>query len=330
MVKGEIKVSVISPIYNTPEKMLRNNIEHLISQTLKEIEIILVDDGSKKEISDICDEYARKDSRIIVIHQANSGVSCSRNAGLRKTSGKYVIFIDSDDYIEEDCLEILYRKAENSDYVAVFSGKIKEYKNVVVSKSKYSNIVMSLPQDIKGFLEDPLEFSCCGALIKGNIARKNVFDCSLKYGEDTLFMFNVLSGKRFFYLGNNKYHYLTHEGNTMNKSEKNDVYKRIEDFSKLLKILNASSNFEQTRLADVILKRKINVALKKYIQYQTIEKKSYGEICEDLRTKYCKNSKMYVTGNIAQDVLTFLFLKKMYGFHYSFQKLILKLNRVKA
>ena len=106
------KVSIVIPVYNTAE-YLPECIESIRRQTLKEIEIICVDDGSTDGSSDILDEYALRDDRIRVIHKDNGGPASARKAGLRAANGQYIGFADSDDWIEEDMYELLYQKAEN-------------------------------------------------------------------------------------------------------------------------------------------------------------------------------------------------------------------------
>ena len=116
------KVSVIVPVYNV-EDYLRECLDSLINQTLEDIQIILVDDGSKDNSGIICDEYAKKDSRISVIHKENGGQSSARNAGLEIASGEYVLFVDSDDYIVENALEVLFGNAYEYD-VDIIHGDI--------------------------------------------------------------------------------------------------------------------------------------------------------------------------------------------------------------
>ena len=101
-------VSVIIPVYNV-EKYLENCLNSIINQTYKDIEIILIDDGSTDSSGDICDVYAAKDQRIKVIHKENGGVSSARNIGLSLATGEYIGFVDSDDYIHKDYFEILLR-----------------------------------------------------------------------------------------------------------------------------------------------------------------------------------------------------------------------------
>lgn len=107
------KVSVVVPCYKV-EKYLPKCIESLVSQTLPDIEIILVDDGSPDLSGQICDQAAEKDNRIKVIHKKNAGVSAARNDGLEIATGEFIIFVDSDDYMPSDALQILYIRAEET------------------------------------------------------------------------------------------------------------------------------------------------------------------------------------------------------------------------
>ena len=106
---SKIDVSIIIPIYNC-EKYLKECIESILMQTLKKIEVILIDDGSTDNSLKICKLFQSKDPRIKVIHQENVGVSKARENGLKIATGKYISFIDADDYIKEDFLEKLYNE----------------------------------------------------------------------------------------------------------------------------------------------------------------------------------------------------------------------------
>ena len=112
-------ISVIIPVYNV-EEYLRECIESVLNQTFRDFEIILVDDGSTDSSGDICDEYVEKDERVTVIHQKNGGLSVARNTGLSEANGKYVYFLDSDDYISENALATLLNIAENDSSDIVF------------------------------------------------------------------------------------------------------------------------------------------------------------------------------------------------------------------
>lgn len=125
-----IKVSVIIPVYNV-EKYLRQNLESVAAQTLKDIEVILVDDGSTDSSFEICEEFAQKDSRFTAVRQQNAGAGAARNNGLRRARGKYLSFLDSDDFFEPDMLETAFNKAEElrADFVVFDSDQYLEDEN---------------------------------------------------------------------------------------------------------------------------------------------------------------------------------------------------------
>lgn len=118
-------ISVIIPVYRV-EKYIHRCIDSVINQTIRNIEIILIDDGSPDKCGEICDEYARRDSRISVIHKGNEGLSLTRNAGIKQAKGKYIAFLDSDDYIEPNMYETLYQQAEILEAEIVYCNSIKE------------------------------------------------------------------------------------------------------------------------------------------------------------------------------------------------------------
>ena len=109
---SNILISVIVPIYNVKD-FLKKCIDSIISQTFKNIEIILVDDGSSDGSCELCDQYKKNDNRIIVIHKENEGVSKARTVGFNASSGQYIAFIDADDLITNNYLEKIYHKGSN-------------------------------------------------------------------------------------------------------------------------------------------------------------------------------------------------------------------------
>ncbi len=120
--KEEKKISIIIPIYNV-EKYLPTCVESILQQTYKNLEVILVDDGSPDRCPVICDELAQKDDRIRVIHQKNKGLSGARNTGIDNAQGDYLIFVDSDDTVEQTLVEELYTYAEKWNCAIVACGR---------------------------------------------------------------------------------------------------------------------------------------------------------------------------------------------------------------
>lgn len=135
------KVSIIVPIFNV-EMYLDRCIQSLLNQTLKDVEIVLVDDESPDRCPQMCDEYAKKDARIKVIHKKNGGLGLARNSGLEVATGEYVTFLDSDDYVELDTYEALYKEAVSKNLDVCYFKHRRftdggKYIDVVTDKNSY-------------------------------------------------------------------------------------------------------------------------------------------------------------------------------------------------
>lgn len=178
-----IKVSVIVPVYKA-EVYLERCVDSLLAQTFKDFEILLIDDGSPDRSGEICDEYARKDDRVRVIHQKNSGVSMARQKGLDNACGEYVIHADPDDYVEPDMLQELYAKAKEEDadmvicdYYANYPGR-QIYSSQRPSSLCHEAVLCELFQQLHG--------SCWNKLVRRVCYNKyNVrFPDNISYSED--------------------------------------------------------------------------------------------------------------------------------------------------
>ena len=192
------KVSIVVPIYNV-QAYLRRCLESLINQTYENIEIVCVDDGSTDNSGSICDEYAKKDSRVRVLHKENGGVSSARNAGLNIAGGGYITFIDSDDYVDLDYIEILSREIEECDAVACCAlcrgyenGEIKRPQLAEGKDSIYLNNA-----EIKEAYERVYRFRrafyfAVGRLYKANRIEDMQFSEELSKSEDIIFNLQFL------------------------------------------------------------------------------------------------------------------------------------------
>lgn len=147
------KISIIVPIYKV-EPYLERCIDSILSQSYSNLEIILVDDGSPDNCPQICDSYAAKDDRIIVIHKKNGGLSEARNYGLDKASGDYIVFVDSDDYIRSDMCEVLLKNAltTNADMVLCDYHWVDNCGNDLHIKNKLKNEILTPEQYFQSYM----------------------------------------------------------------------------------------------------------------------------------------------------------------------------------
>ncbi len=159
-----IKLSVIVPVYNV-EKYLPRCLDSLINQTLNEIEIICVNDGSTDKSLKVLERYAKNDSRIIIVNQKNKGMGFARNVGIDRARGKYIAFVDPDDWVEIDAYEQLYNECEKKnaqvllfDYNIVSNKNKLNYSEAELFKEKFGYDLVATPyftkEDIKNFLFD--------------------------------------------------------------------------------------------------------------------------------------------------------------------------------
>lgn len=173
------KISVVIPIYNV-ERFLDRTINAVISQTYENLEIILVDDGSTDKSGQICDDYAKKDNRIIVIHKENGGSSSARNAGIDRASGDYIGFLDSDDWAEPDMYENLYNALKTHDganVVQIMSRDFDEAGNLVKPpyKETGNTVVLSNEQYFKELMLHVGDSSFCTKILEKNLMKKYKF-----------------------------------------------------------------------------------------------------------------------------------------------------------
>lgn len=241
IIKIEPLVSVIVPVYKA-EKYIYQCIDSLLAQTYRNIEIILVDDGSPDRSGAICDEYAASDCRVKVIHQSNGGVSMARNAGMEYAHGEYTIHADPDDWAEPTMIEELVAKAIAEDADMVICDYIVEklHKSYVVSQNPTDDDTKDIycNQLIKKMLFQQLHGSCCNKLVR-RACYNGVFFRPLYIGylEDLLSNVRLLKrGVRICYLPRAFYHYrmanpssICHTVNECNIRSKMDVIKIMKE-----------------------------------------------------------------------------------------------------
>lgn len=208
-----VKVSVIIPVYNT-ELYLGKCVQSVCNQTFSDLEIILVDDGSKQAAHDLCDELASKDTRIKVLHKTNGGLSSSRNAGIEVATGEYISFIDSDDYIAPDFYETLISSSSNDETLAC-SHIVRVDENDELSYRQDPHLnggIISMQEYVRELLLHIGDVSTCSKLFPRHLIGKIRFDES-KLNEDLLFMMEVATkAKTMSFTGKIGYYYLVRSG----------------------------------------------------------------------------------------------------------------------
>lgn len=232
------KVSVIVTVYNV-EKYLNKCVDSLLAQTLSDIEILLVDDGSTDGSGRICDDYAGKDSRVRVIHKENGGVSSARNKGLFEASAEYVGFVDSDDYVAEDMYECLYSNLKKEDADVSVCGIYHCYTNEMRTTEDVSGYYVTDAKEIIRMVMDSRKISVNPV---NKLYKKELFDDLLfpegKLSEDAHIMIRLLSKIRKAVISMApKYYYVHRAGSITTKTFTRADLSVIEAYSNNLKFI---------------------------------------------------------------------------------------------
>lgn len=218
-------ISVIVPVYNV-EKYLNRCIDSIINQTYKNLEIILVDDGSPDNCGKICDEYAKKDSRIKVIHKENGGLSDARNAGINISIGKYITFVDSDDYLELNFIETLYNlNKKNNTFIAVAPYIINTDKNEIFDRSISNDMILTQREALENMLLDRGFTVSAHSKLYEKALFNNIFFPKGKIFEDSATTYKlILKCDKISYCYNGGYHYYKRSESIINsKYNKNQL-----------------------------------------------------------------------------------------------------------
>lgn len=201
-------ISVIVPVYKV-EKFISKCIESILNQTFRDFELILVDDGSPDNSGVICDEYAKKDSRIKVIHKKNGGLADARNVGLEASTGSFIGFVDSDDYIAEDMYEKLYTSCIMKNAEISVCGRYNVYENHATETfSLNQNQVWNSKEAISNLLVwNYIDSSACDKLFRRDLFSTLRFPIG-KYNEDVFIMVKLFDrAERIVHIGESKYYY---------------------------------------------------------------------------------------------------------------------------
>lgn len=287
-------ISVIVPIYNV-EKYLERCIQSIQNQTYTNLEIILVDDGSPDKCGEICDRYAALDDRIKVIHKPNGGVSDARNVGLNSMTGKYLTFIDPDDYVHPQLIEILFLSLQQKDaqvsvisWIGIGEDEQKEIKDIHVTGEMIREID---GRDLQNVYFNQTKERITYTVPWGKLYKSDVFN-GIKYPvgkihEDEHVTYKLLyNAKKIVYINQELYFYLTRSSSIMGDFKA----KRFDIFSGYLEKINfymGKSEFDYAR-------KTLLLAIHMLTQYYKWINKKDTECLKAFKENYDRCKQVYI------------------------------------
>lgn len=248
----EPTISIVVPVYKVPEKYLNKCIESITQQTYANIEVILVDDGSPDNCGKICEAFAVKDGRIKVVHKKNGGLSSARNTGYQQAKGKYLMFVDGDDWIEPEMCKIMVGYAEKNQVDIVMCAMIKEYEHTTEryeynldSERIYRN------EECKWLQEQILHYNAnisvayCKLILKSVLDNNQItHDENLRQGaeglEFNLRLFEYV--KSAYFINMPFYHYVYNDNSISASHNEDNHYYVLRCFEKIKDFISHSSN----------------------------------------------------------------------------------------
>lgn len=260
-------LSVIVPIYNS-EHYLHKCIDSILSQSMSDFELILIDDGSVDSSGKICDEYAKKDTRIRVFHKENGGVSSARNLGLDNAQGEWIIFVDSDDWIDDNLLVLLSAQSSEIDLILTsyykhnkITGEVYKESYPLSKKGTVDEILQNDGNLIIGFFTPWAKFYRRSIIEKYNLR----FDILISSGEDTIFNFQYMKYVYFVQTFNIAYYnWIEANGLTYKKSSIENVIYTIEKTVNSIEEIERDKNIKMPKITyNSLLHMLNNIEVKK-------------------------------------------------------------------
>lgn len=235
------KISIIVPVYKV-EKYLHKCVDSILNQTFKDFELILVDDGSPDKCGEICDEYARVDDRVRVIHKENGGLSDARNAGIDVAEGEYIGFVDSDDYIDADMYEVLYDVLLKNDADISVCGVYECFSNRIEKNNMDGKIhVFNNKDAVKEVLYGKvLTAFAVNKLYKSTIFEDERFPVGKTYEDSFLIPTLFSKAAKIALVSEPKYYYIRREDSISMKNFSNKFFDVVEAAEKNLRLVQES------------------------------------------------------------------------------------------
>ena len=321
------KISVIIPIYNV-EEYLDKCIKSIINQSYRNLEIILVNDGSTDNSLSICNRYKKNDNRIILINKKNGGLSSARNAGMEVATGQYISFIDGDDYIDLDMYESIYKIIELKKPDIVEVGVNYIYKDRV-DYMKERELTVNNIKALEYFLNrnEIFKAMACNKVYKKEVLKKIKFKEGYIH-EDAFFTYKVfLNAKKISHLGLSKYNYVQQrEGSIMNESFTKKRIVVLEAFEERSNILKKLGFHNLVNLSD---REYLETLIELYYKFKDSNYNDYNlEKFFEIEIKKNYNLKMNKTISLNVKLKYILYFINPY-LYYSLDKVRRKIGRRK-
>lgn len=291
------EISIVVPVYNV-ERYLNRCISSILKQTFTDFELILIDDGSKDYSASICDEYKEKDSRIKVIHQENAGLSAARNKGIEVSNGKYITFIDSDDFIHPNMLEVLYINIVNFDADIAMCDHHRVYENKEVPREFCENNITLYTnlEAVRKIVEKSEErmIVAWGKLYKQNLFSDIRYPVG-KYHEDEFVTYKLLYKSDRIASTDAKLYYYLQRSNSITGSTYNiKRLEKLEALNEAIEFFQSENNKTLTYLAEFRYLLNIQIAY-----YRVKYEMNYNKvIMKKLKNKYNDKFSEFDRGDI--------------------------------
>ena len=327
-------VSVIIPVYNAASRIDRC-IKSILNQSYRDIEVIIINDGSKDNSLEVCRKYEEIDKRVHVYDQKNTGVSMTRNRGIEFAKGEFIQFVDSDDYIEPDMVKTFVNAMQDVDIDMAVCGIYKKFDNIVTSiKPSYKGkiAVTEIKDKYADIFEDAVLMSPVNKMYRKSVITEG-FNKELSRGEDFIFNMRFLLGAdSIYFIDKCFYNYVESQGSLI-KQYKDDtgyvaekIYTEAVDFSKKIGVYNSSKEF--------LSKNYVETVFYGLSDMYAFSNKS-GSMKKDAVKKWTSGSNMdeafkyAVMDRSKQKIAVFLLKHKMYTVFHIMMTLIGVMRRAK-
>ena len=338
MIQYNYNISIIIPVFNG-EKYINRCIDTIINQNYDSMEILIVNDGSTDNTLEKCNEYAQKFENIRIIKQKNKGVCYSRNVGIKNAQGRYIFFVDADDYLLENSFngidELLQDDVDIIKFSYIITNKGSKQK-IIFHEKKYNFNVDCKETFFKEFLENSYENMVWGQLIKNSLLSNINFEETLFYAEDFLFNYELYSKARtIMYTEKIIYNYERNENSVTMNMENKKILRKIDNLVYVFdKLISEDENLTQKKCLEVkFLKETIpqimmlffdkKISKKQVIQqYKNILRKTiFVDIFFNIENIDLKNYRYKIIYKCMK--------KKNYNLLYFFSKIYMILKKIK-